>query len=456
VTDARKSDVRKSDVRKSEARKSDARRVDAREVDRRILRLAVPALGSLAVEPLYVLVDTVIVGRLGTSQLAGLAVAATVLSFVFAGANFLTYGTTERVARRLGAGDTVAAANVGVQALWLAVVVGLPAALLLGLFARPVAAAFGADGDVLDHAHTYLSISAVGVPFFLVTLAAQGVLRGASDYITPLWVLGAANVANLVIELVLVFVLDMGVAGSALSTVIAQVGAGVAFLWLLRHRLTDAGERRPDRAGMAPLVTAGKHLVLRVGAMLAVFGGATAIAARIDEATLAAHQVVMSLFLLLALVLDAFAVPAHTLVAEEQGRAAGGDARFVARRSVRLAVIASVGLGIAIAASSPLLPRVFSSDADVIDRATVGLLWLAAAIVPGAVAFAHDGILIGAGDYRFLGVAAVGYLLAVVPIGLVTLATPGLGIGGIWVGLLVWMILRAIVGDRRTRRVLAT
>ena len=445
-----------ADARRAEAHEADARRADAHEVDRRILRLAVPALGSLAVEPLYVLVDTVIVGRLGTSQLAGLAVAATVLSFVFAGANFLTYGTTERVARRLGAGDTVAAANVGVQALWLAVVVGVPAALLLGLFARPVAAAFGADGDVLDHAYTYLSISAVGVPFFLVTLAAQGVLRGASDYITPLWVLGAANVANLVIELVLVFVLDMGVAGSALSTVIAQVGAGVAFLWLLRRRLTDAGERRPDRAGMAPLVTAGKHLVLRVGAMLAVFGGATAIAARIDEATLAAHQVVMSLFLLLALVLDAFAVPAHTLVAEEQGRGAGGDARFVARRSVRLAVIASIGLGIAIAASSPLLPRVFSSDADVIDRATVGLLWLAAAIVPGAVAFAHDGILIGAGDYRFLGVAAVGYLVAVVPIGLFTLATPGLGIGGIWVGLLVWMILRAIVGDRRTRRVLTT
>ncbi|HSJ91730.1 MAG TPA: MATE family efflux transporter [Ilumatobacter sp.] len=427
-----------------------------RAVDRRILRLAFPALGSLAVEPLYVLVDTAIVGRLGTAQLAGLAVAATVLSFVFAGANFLTYGTTERVARRLGTGDHEAAGNVGVQALWLAVLVGVPAAILLGVFARPVAGAFGAESDVLHHAHTYLSISAIGVPFFLVTLAAQGVLRGASDYITPLWVLLAANVFNLVIELVFVFVLDMGVAGSALSTVLAQGGASIAFLWLLRGRIAAAGARRPSREGMAPLVTAGKHLVLRVAAMLAVFGGATAIAARIDDATLAAHQVVMSLFLLLALVLDAFAVPAHTLVAEEQGRRTGGDAAFVARRSVRLAVIAAVGLGVVIAATSPLLPRVFSDDPEVIGRATTGLLWLAALIVPGAVAFAHDGILIGAGDYRFLGLAAVGYLVAVVPIGLVTVATPDLGIAGIWAGLLVWMILRAVVNDRRTRHVLAS
>ena len=427
----------------------------AREVDRRILRLAVPALGSLAVEPLYVLVDTVVVGRLGTEQLAGLAVAATVLSFVFAGANFLTYGTTERVARRLGAGDRAAAGEVGVQALWLGVLFGVPAAVLLGVFARPVAAVFGADGAVLEHAGTYLSISAIGVPFFLVTLAAQGVLRGGSDYVTPLWVLLLANLANLVIELVLVFVLDMGVAGSALSTIIAQIGAALAFLWLLRRRIGAAEHRRPSRAGMAPLMTAGKHLILRVGAMLAVFGGATAIAARIDDATLAAHQVAMSLFLLLALVLDAFAVPAHTLVAEEQGKGDAGDAGFVARRSVRLAVIAGLGLGVLLAATSSLLPRIFSDDPAVVARAGGALLWLAIAIVPGAVAFAHDGILIGAGDYRFLGLAAVGYLVAVSPVAIATVLVPELGIAGIWAGLLAWMILRAVVNDRRTKHVLA-
>lgn len=425
-----------------------------RSIDRRILRLAIPALGSLAVEPIYVLVDTAIVGRLGTDQLAGLAIAATVLSFVFAGANFLTYGTTERVARLLGAGDREAAANVSVQALWLAVLFGVPAAVVLGVLARPIAALFGADGEVLHHADTYLSISAIGVPFFLVTLAAQGVFRGTSDYTTPLWVLLVANVFNLLVELVFVFALDMGVAGSALSTVLAQTGAAVAFLWLLRRRLAVASDRRPSRAGIAPLMTAGTHLILRVAAMLAVFGGATAIAARIDDQTLAAHQVVMSLFLLLALVLDAFAVPAHTLVAEEQGRGDGSGALVVARRSVRMSVIASVAIGVLIASTAWIIPLAFSDDPAVIDRATGGLLWLAALIVPGAVAFAHDGILIGAGDYRFLGIAAVGYLVAVVPIAIVTLATPQLGIAGIWAGLLVWMLLRAVVNDRRTRRLL--
>jgi putative MATE family efflux protein len=434
---------------------SPADALDERAVNRRILGLAIPALGSLAVEPVYVLVDTAIVGRLGTDQLAGLAVAATVLSFVFAGANFLTYGTTERVARRLGAGDRAGAGNVGVQAMWLAVLCGLPIAGLVALLARPIADGLGGDGAVLDHAVTYLSWSALGVPFFLVTLAAQGVFRGASDYLTPLWILLGANIANLLIELVFVFVLDMGVAGSALSTVIAQMGAAIVFLLVLRPRIRAAEIRRPSRSGMAPLMTAGKHLVLRVGAMLAVFAGATAIAARIDDETLAAHQIVNSLFIFLALVLDAFAVPAHTLVAEEEGRGDLRAARFVARRSVRLSVVLSVGLGLVLAATAPLLPRVFTDDGDVADRATIGLLWLAVIVVPGAVAFAHDGILIGAGDYRFLGLAAVGYLIAVTPIAIFTLLTPQLGISGIWGGLLVWMILRAIVNDRRTRHVLS-
>ncbi len=424
-------------------------------VDRRILHLAVPALGSLAVEPMYVLVDTAIVGRLGTDQLAGLAIAATVLSFVFAGANFLTYGTTERVARRLGAGQAAEAANVGVQAMWLSLLFGLPAAPLLFFAARSLSSVLGADGLVLEHAETYLSLSALGVPFFLVTLAAQGVLRGASDYTTPLWVLLGANVANLLIELVFVFVLDMGVAGSALSTVIAQVGAGLVFLWILRPQLMRATIRRPDLDGMRPLMSAGKFLLLRVGSMLAVFGGSTAIAARIDKATLAAHQVVNSLFIFLALVLDALAVPAQTIVAEELGRGDVPMAAHVAGRSVRMSLWTGLGLAIVLAALAPVLPHLFSDDGAVISRATGALWWLAVMLLPGAVAFAHDGILIGAGDYAFLGRAAFGYLIAVLPIAVLILAVPSLGIAGIWGGLLVWMTIRAVVNDRRTARVLA-
>ena len=424
-------------------------------LDRRIISLALPALGSLAVEPIYVLADTAIVGQLGTEQLAGLAVAATVLSFVFIGSNFLTYGTTERVARNLGAGNAIAAADAGVQAMWVATLVGAPLAALLFVVARPLSALLGASDDVLEHATTFLTISAVGVPFVLVTLAAQGVLRGKSDYVTPLWILLVSNVANVVIELVLVFGLDLGVAGSAWSTVIAQIGAACAFAWRVRRPLRPASIRRPHRAGMAPLMTAGRHLLLRVGSMLAVFAGATMVAARIDEPTLAAHQIVMSMFLFLALTLDALAVPAQTIVAEDLGRGDRTTAAEVAGRAARLSVMTGAALCVLLAALAPVLPHLFTDDDEVISRAVAGLLWLAVVLIPGAIAFAYDGVLIGAADYRFLGRAALLYLVVVIPIGAVTLLYPQLGIAGIWGGLLVWMVIRAVANHIRTRHVLA-
>jgi putative MATE family efflux protein len=421
--------------------------------DRRILRLAVPALGALAVEPLYVLVDTAIVGRLGTDQLAGLALAAVVLSFVVAGSNFLAYGTTERVARRHGAGDSRGAAEVGVQALWLSAIVGVAAVALLVPAARPIAEALGGSGPALQYAVEYLRISAVGVPFVLCALAAQGILRGLVDYRTPLVILLAANAANVVIEVVLVFGLGYGIAGSAWSTVVSQAGAAAAFVFVVRGHLAAARQRRPDRAGLAPLITAGRHLLVRVGAMLAVFAGATAIAARIDPPTLAAHQIVMSLFMFIALSLDALAIPAQTLVAGELGAGARTSAADVARRVVVLSVIAGVGLGAVVALAAPVLPRLFTADPAVADHATTALFWLAALLVPAAVAFAHDGILIGAGDYRFLGVASVAYLIAMAPVGIVLLRYEQLGIAGIWAGLTIWIVLRAGVNHLRTTSV---
>ncbi len=421
--------------------------------DRRILALAIPALGTLAAEPLYRLVDTAIVGRLGTDQLAGLAVAVTLLALVVAGSNFLAYGTTQRVANRLGAGQPAEAADVGVQALWIAGFVSVVAVPVLVFGARPLASAIGADGEVLDFAVEYLQIAALGVPFVLIALAAQGMQRGASDYRTPLVILVCANIANLLIELVLVFGFDLGLAGAAWSTAIAQAGAGVAFLVVVRRHLAPARHRWPDWAEMAPLLTAGRHLLLRVGSMLAVFTGATAIAARVDDATLAAHQIAMTMFLFLALVLDALAIPAQTLVAEEVGHD-GSGAAGVARRVVRLSLIAATAIALVVAATSTLLPQAFSDDPAVVSRATSALLFLAVLLLPGAVAFADDGVLIGLGDYRFLGIAAFGYLLAVVPIAVVVLATPSLGIAGIWIGLVVWMILRAVVNTLRVRSVL--
>ena len=421
--------------------------------DRRIVGLALPALGSLAAEPLYVLVDTAIVGRLGTAQLGGLALAATVLSLVVAGCNFLTYGTTERVARRLGAGRPDEAADVGVQAMWLSAIVGVVVAPIVVVAAPTIGRLLGGDGDVLDFAVSYLRIAALGLPFVLLTLGAQGVQRGATDYRTPLVILLAANAVNVVLELLFVYGFDWGVRGSALSTLLVQIGAGLAFLVAVRRHLRPARRRAPRYGEMRPLLHAGRHLLLRVGSMLVVTSAMTAIAARTDDATLAAHQVGASLFLFLALGLDALAIPAQTLVAEELGHGARGAAAELSRRCVRLSLIAGIALAVVLAALAPVLPHAFSDDPDVVSRATAVLLWLALAIVPGSIAFAYDGVLIGLGDYRFLGLAALGYLVAVSPLGVMTLVA-GLGIAGIWGTYALWMLLRALCNHWRAVRLL--
>ena len=395
--------------------------------------------------------DTAIVGRLGTEPLAGLALAASVLLFVTALCNFLAYGTTPRIARARGAGDERGAATVGVQALWLAVLMGVPIAAALALLARPLCSLLGGTGATLDAAVLYLRISAVGIPFVLVALVGQGVYRGVADLRTPLMIVLVANVANLVLEVVAVYGLDLGIAGSAWSTVIVQVLAAVAYLALMPRYLRRASSRGPRWVEIRPLVTSGAHLVLRVGALIAAFAVATGVAARIDTPTVAAHQVVNSAFTLLALSLDAFAIPAQTLVAEALGAGNHALAREVGERVLVLSLVVGAGVAAALALCAPLVARIFTHDSAVIGRATAGLVVLALLLVPGAVAFALDGVLIGAGDVRFLGRVMVVSLAIYVPFALAVLAVPALGILGVWGALTVWMVARAVLTRRRFR-----
>ena len=420
--------------------------------DRRIVAMALPALGALAVEPLYVLVDTAIIGHLGTVPLAGLALASTVLLLVVAGCNFLAYGTTQRVAHQRGADRAAEAAGVGVQALWLALLLGVPLALLVGLLAEPAVRLLGGSGEVLDVAVTYLRISAVGLPFVLVALVGNGVLRGVADLRTPLVILVIANAGNVVLELLAVYVFDYGIAGSAWSTVVVQVLAAAAFLVALAPHLAPAITRRPDRAEMSPLLLAGRHLLVRVGGILAVTTASTAVAARVDDVTLAAHQIVVQAFNLLALILDALAIPAQTLVAAALGGGSVPAAMHIGRRVLRLSLFAGVGLGVVLAAVSGLLPHLFTPDADVASRATAGLLILAVGQLPAAVAMSLDGVLIGGGDYRFLGRASIAYLAAFAPMAVATLVWPALGIVGVWLAMLSWLAARAVTNLVRFER----
>lgn len=416
------------------------------ELERRVVKLAIPALGTLAVEPLYVLVDTAIVGRLGTTQLAGLAIAATVLLTVISLVTFLEYGVTPDVAFAHGAGDPAEARRAAADALGLAVGLGALVAVIIAVSARGLAWLLGGRGGVLEAATTYLRISAIGIPFVLVTLVGHGVMRGLNDLRKPLQIVVVANIANVVLEIVAVYGLDLGVAGSAWSTVLVQAVAG---LWFVRVLAPHASRPKPQWHRYKPVLLTGWHLAVRSLAMLAVWNTATAVAARIDTPTLAANQVLTQLFMASALMLDALAIPAQSLVAGALGAGDVDGAVTVGRVSTRLSVWAAVALGLLLAATCMVLPHAFSGDPAVRSRLTFGLLILALMQLPGAVAFALDGALIGGHDEVFLGRAAIVNLLGFLPLAVATLAEPRLGLAGLWGAQLTWMVMRATVNWRR-------
>jgi putative MATE family efflux protein len=410
------------------------------QYDRDIVRLAVPALGALAAEPLYLLVDTAMVGHLGTEELAALAIAATLLAGTFTLFNFLTYGTTAQVARYHGAGVEVEAGRLAAQALWLSAGIGVVLTALLAGLAVPLVDLMGGEGRVGELAVDYLRIGSLGLPFALIALAGQGFLRGVSDLRTPLVIVVVANAANVVLNVVFIYGLDWGIAGSAAATVVAQAGMGAAFVRALLAAPADT--RRPSLERMRPLARIGGEIFVRTASLYASFLVASAVLARVGEDSLAAHQIAFQLFVFLALVLDAIAIAGQVIVGRTLGAGDADEAHAAARRMIEWAVVAGAVFGLVMLALIDVLPRAFTSDPDVIDRAQE--IWpLFALMQPanGAV-FALDGILIGAGDTRFLMFGMLAAALGVfVPIALLSLALD-LGIVGVWVGLVGLIVAR--------------
>jgi len=410
--------------------------------DREIARLAVPAFGALVAEPLYLLADTAVVGHLGTPQLAGLAVASTVLTTGYSLFIFLAYGTTAAVARLIGAGDEREAARQAVQGIWLAVLISallVPAGLLA---AGTLVHAVGATGAVAGYAITYLRISLFGVPAYLVTMAATGYLRGHQDTRTPLVVAVASAVANLVLELVLIYGLGYDIGASALSTVLAQSGAAAVYLARVgRAARTFDVALRPDPRSVRRLARVGVALAVRTAALLSAFTLATAIAARLGPVPVAAHQVAMQLWFTLALGLDAVAIAGQAMIGRLLGAGDAVGARSASRRMVELGVGMGVLFGLAVAALHGVLPHLFSDDPAVVALAAFLLLWVAGMQPANAVVFVLDGVLMGAGDMRFLAVAMVGAVLLFAAAGS-TLLVLHLGIGWLWAALTLLILAR--------------
>lgn len=413
--------------------------------DREIWRLALPAFGALAAEPLYVLVDTAIVGQLGTRPLAGLAIAGTVLTAAFAIFNFLAYSTTAAVARQFGAGDRRAAAALGVDGAWLAWALGIALAIV-GLAASSwIVDAMGASPGVRPYALDYLRISLVGAPFMLLMLAGTGYLRGLQDTRATLVIAVAANVLNLALEVLFVYGFDWGIAGSAWGTVVAQIAAGVAYMVIVGRSARRAGASLlPTRAGVRQTAVIGGPLIVRTASLLAVFLATTALAARISDNAVAAHQIAFQVFLFLALSLDALAIAAQAMIGRSLGAVDAPQARAVARRMLEWGVVVGVGFGVVLAAVRPWLVPVFTDDPGVEDLAEQLLLVVALLQPLNAVVFVLDGVLIGAGDQRFLALAMIAATFGVYLPAALAVTIAGGGILALWGALALWFAARAI------------
>ena len=409
------------------------------QYDREILKLAVPALGALAAEPLYVLVDTAIVGHLGRSQLAALGISATVLTGLFSIFNFLQYGTTAQVGRASGAGEAQTANRLGAQALWLSLGIGVAVSAALAVFAPGIADVMGGEGQTADYTVTYLRIAAIGFPFAFLALGGQGYLRGMADLRTPLVIVVAGNVVNVVLELLFVYGFDWGIAGSAWGTAIAQTGMGAAFIAVILR--AAHGDTRISRPLMRRLLVIGRHIFVRTASLMAAFVLAGAIVARFGDAALAAHQIAFQLWIFLALVLDAIAIAGQVLVGRGLGAGDSERAYAASVRMIWLSVYAGMFFALVLLALEGVLPYAFTSDEEVIAQAQS--IWPIFALMQplnGAV-FALDGILIGAGDGRYLMWSMVAAFAASAAVALAALAFDW-GIVGVWSALVVLICVR--------------
>jgi putative MATE family efflux protein len=412
--------------------------------DREILRLAVPAFFALVAEPVYLLTDTAIVGHLGTPQLAGLSAASAVLLSGYSIFIFLAYGTTAAVARLVGAGQPRRAAEQAVQGIWLAALIGVALVAVGLLTARPLVSIFTQDEEVRAYALTYLRVSLLGAPAMLVTFAGVGYLRGLQDTRRPLAVAVATSVFNLVIEIVLIYGFDQGLGASALGTVLAQwLGAGAYLVWIGRAVRSHGVSLRPHAATIRSLARVGVDLFVRTVALRGSFTVAAVAAARTGTIELAAHEIAFQVMYLLALALDAIAIAGQSLVGRLLGAGDAHIARSAADRMIVWSVVLATIAGAVVLALRTALPHIFSDD-DAVRALTAFLLVHTALIQPvnGAV-FALDGILIGAGDQRFLAWAMVGAAAIFVP-AVVAVRAVDAGIGWLWFALEMLMVARLI------------
>jgi len=407
-----------------------ARRVStpSRTLNRDILRLAVPALGSLVAEPLFLIVDSALVGHLGVTPLAGLGIASAVLQTIVGLMVFLAYATTPAVARRFGAGDPTRAVSVGIDGMWLALGIGAILALAGYLTTPFLVGLFSASPEVARDAETYLGISMWGLPAMLIVFAATGLLRGMQDTVTPLWIAGLGFGANALLNWLFIYGFGWGIGGSAFGTVVAQWGMVAAYVVVIgRLARTHSASVRPHREGVRGSARSGGWLFLRTLTLRAALLATVFVATGLGTEELAGWQVAFTIFSTAAFALDALAIAAQALIGKGLGAGDTGGVQRTLGRTVSWGAWFGVIVGAVIGALSGVIGLLFTGDASLAALIQPALIVLAVAQPVCGVVFVLDGVLIGAGDAKYLAIAGVLNLVPFVP-ALIALAV--LSVGG--------------------------
>lgn len=427
-----------------------------RTVDRDILRLAIPSLGALVAEPLFLLTDSAFIARVSTTSLAGLGLASTVLTTIVGLAIFLAYSTTAAVARSFGAGRTREAISRGIDACWLALVVGAASTALLLVAGKPLLAAFGPSPEVLDQALIYLRLSAFGLPAMLAVQAATGLVRGLQDAKLPLVVAVGGALVNIPLNALLIFGLDLGIAGSAIGTVLAQWGMAAVLLGVIVVRARR--ESITLRPHLGNLVAVGRDAVpmfVRTLGLRVVVIAATVVATRLGDVQLAAHQLATTVFVALSLALDSLAIAGQALTGRYLGASDPRTVRAVTRRLMTWGVGGGAVVSVLLLAASYVVPGLFTPDLAVQESLRAALWMLVLAQPVAGYVFVLDGVLMGAGDAPYLAKVGTVIAIAIMP-GAVLVAwwapEGPLGLAMLWLACnVLFMVLRAISLGLRVR-----
>ena len=423
---------------------------------REILRLAVPAFGALVAEPLFLLADSAIVGHLGVAQLAGVGLATAVLHTAVGLMVFLAYSTTPAVARAMGDGQPGKALAAGRDGVWLALLLGALLAVAGFLAADPLIGLLGAEGEVRRFAVDYLRWSMPGLVAMLLIFAGTGLLRGLQDTRTPLVVATAGFALNIVLNLWLVYGLDWSVTGSAAGTSVAQWAMAAVYLVMVKRNAGIHGvSLLPSWSGMRSMTRVGSWLMLRTLSLrIAILATVLVVTAQ-GAANLAAHQLAMTIFSFLAFALDALAIAAQALIGKELGASNPGRARLLTETMTRWGLGFGVVTGAMLAVAAPWAGALFTSDPEVQSVLAIALWVLAAGQPIAGYVFVLDGVLIGAGDARYLALAGVVNLAVYVPLLIAVSLSHAVGAAGlawVWAAFaLAYMAARAVTLGLRAR-----